>query len=171
MSFLSPTANQDKKPIDHRMQLHDGKKLETSIVVKAAPEDVYRVWRDIENLPQIFPYLKLVEVKSATCSRWVLQPPPGPKMIQWDSEIIEDIPGEMISWKTVGDSDIQHSGSVWFQQLPFDQGCAVRLHVIYALGEGPWEILLEKLIENKSAEALLHGGLEHLKDFFEAPEV
>src|SRR5919205_1309570 len=60
-----------------------------SIVINAAPEEVYAYWRDLENLPRFMRYLESVTVGADGRSHWVARAPGG--SVEWDAEVTEDV--------------------------------------------------------------------------------
>lgn len=98
-----------------------------SITIHRSPEELYRFWRDYANLPK---FMKDIESVTATdpagrTSHWVSQGPTG-KTIEWDSEIHNERPGELIAWRSVG-GDIDTAGSVHFLPAPGGRGTEVRV--------------------------------------------
>src|SRR5262249_37459811 len=91
-----------------------GINVATSITVKESAERLYRFWRNFENLPHVMSYLESVRVTGPTRSRWVVKAPVGLR-IEWDAEIINDLPNELIAWRSVAGSDVTHAGSVRFE--------------------------------------------------------
>jgi uncharacterized membrane protein len=89
-------------------------------------KELYGLWRDFTNLPRFMRHLDSVQCSDDRHSHWVAHLPGG-KHVEWDSEIVNDIPGKLIAWKTVGDPDIAHAGSVHFTPLPNDSGTDVRV--------------------------------------------
>jgi uncharacterized membrane protein len=59
-------------------------------------------------------------------SQWIARGPFGRK-IEWTAEIVEDVPGHHIAWRSVEGSPIRHSGSVGF--LPLEDGRATEVKV------------------------------------------
>jgi uncharacterized membrane protein len=96
--------------------------------MEESAEKIYRFWRDFRNLPLIMPNLESVTVQSEAWSHWVVKGPMGTR-IEWDAEIINDKPHELIAWRTVG-SHIEHAGSVHFEARP-DGGTLVRVSLQY----------------------------------------
>jgi uncharacterized membrane protein len=90
-----------------------GVKIDRSVVVAASPERLYRFWRTLENLPRIMTHLDLVETLSATRSRWRAKAPAG-MPIEWEAEIINDLPPTLIAWRTAPGAPVSHAGSVRF---------------------------------------------------------
>jgi uncharacterized membrane protein len=51
------------------------------------------------------PDVEEVTVTGPTTSHWKVSGPLG-KSVEWDAEIVEDIPNQRIAWKSVGDADV-----------------------------------------------------------------
>ena len=69
-------------------------------------------------------HLESVQVVDDKRSHWVAKAPAGRK-VEWDAEIINEIPGELIAWRTLPGSDVISAGSVHFSRAtgrPFRQG-------------------------------------------------
>lgn len=90
-----------------------GFRVEKSTIVSAAPEQVYAFWRNVENLPRFLDHLESVEVLDSRRSRWIAKGPAGMNA-QWEAEIINEVPGELIGWRSVEKSNVNHAGSVHF---------------------------------------------------------
>jgi len=88
--------------------------VEESIHIDKQPGEVYRFWRRLENLPCFMHHLESVETSAMGRSRWVARGPAGSR-VEWDAEIINDVPDRLIAWRTVG-GDVQSAGSVQFKQ-------------------------------------------------------
>ena len=61
-------------------------------------------------------HLEEVSVIDRFRSHWVARGPLGMR-VEWDAQIISDIPPTLLSWKSVGDSDVVSAGSVRFKAL------------------------------------------------------
>ena len=109
----------------------------TRAITVGHPRDVvYAFWRDFENLPRFMYHLEFVENLGSGRSHWVAKAPAG-RSVEWDAEIVEDVPGERISWRTVNqDNDIAHSGSVSFVTAPGARGTEVHVRLRYDLETG-----------------------------------
>jgi uncharacterized membrane protein len=82
--------------------------------VQSDPEECYRFWRDLENLCDFMDHLQSVREVSNKRSRWVAKLIGGAS-IEWDAEIVKDVPGEMIGWRSLPGSPLQTAGSVRFE--------------------------------------------------------
>jgi uncharacterized membrane protein len=105
-----------------------GVKIDESIVVNAPPQRVYGIWRNLENLPRLLSNVERVEILDRTRSRWTVKGPAGTP-ISWDAELINDKPGEIIAWRTIDSSLVNHAGSVGFE--PVAQGTRVDVSLQY----------------------------------------
>jgi len=99
----------DRRPLFVR-----GLMVKKSVQVASSPEECYRFWRDLENLAGFMDHLQSVRVVSSTRSRWVAKLIGGTS-IEWDAEIVKDVPGEMIGWRSMSGSPLQTAGSVRFE--------------------------------------------------------
>lgn len=105
-------------------------KIERSITVGRPADELYALWRDFEQLPRFMRHLTEVRNEDATHSHWVARLDGG-RTVEWDSEIVNDLPGQLIAWKTVGDPDVAHAGSVHFSAAPAGRGTVVRIVLDY----------------------------------------
>jgi uncharacterized membrane protein len=90
-------------------------KVRQSITIARPAESLYRFWRNMHNLPKIMSHVKSIEVKSPHLSHWVVDSVPGGPSIEWDAEIMTDVPNERIGWRSLQGSDVDHTGSVHFE--------------------------------------------------------
>ncbi len=105
-----------------------GIRVDRSIKVSRAPDELYRAWRNFENLPHFMKHLESVRVLDRIHSHWVAKAPGG-KTVEWDAEIINEHENEMIAWRSLEDADIDNAGSVRF--TPVEGGTEVRVSLEY----------------------------------------
>jgi len=91
-------------------------KIEQRIMVGRPREEVFRIWRNFEQLPKYVDDIESVTALGDGRSHWVARVPGG-NHVEWDSEMVNEIPGELVAWKTVGNPDVAHAGSVHFRDL------------------------------------------------------
>jgi uncharacterized membrane protein len=106
-----------------------GVRVEESIDVAAPAKQIYAYWRRLETLPQFMSHLEEVTTLTNTRSRWRVQAPVG-SPVTWEAQIINDIPGRLIGWRSLPGSRIHHAGSVHFDQ--HDGITSVRVVLEYA---------------------------------------
>lgn len=104
-------------PYGGRSELRpDALRAESMIELDRPAEQLYKLWRDVDNLPAFMPNLLSVREIDALRSHWVAKGPAG-TVVKWDAEIINDVKNELIAWQTLRGSSIDHSGSVHFDAL------------------------------------------------------
>jgi uncharacterized membrane protein len=91
----------------------EGIRVEKSIIINRAREELYRFWRDFENLPRIMTHLEEVRILSPTHSHWAAKAPAG-RSVEWDAEITSDHEYELIAWRSLEGSEVSNAGSVRF---------------------------------------------------------
>ena len=84
--------------------------VKDSIIIERKAVDIYRFWRHLENLPLFINHLDSVEDTGGGHSRWTIKTPMG--LIKWNSEIVEDKPGEKICWRSTTDSKLENRGAL-----------------------------------------------------------
>ena len=87
-----------------------------SVDVERPPSAVYRFWRNFSNLPRVMPHLRSVQVLDDSQSHWIAKGPGGTR-IEWDTEIIDDQPGERLAWRSVEGAALYSAGSVELQPV------------------------------------------------------
>ena len=89
---------------------------EAVTINRPAPE-LYREWRNLESLPDRMRHLESVQELSDGTSHWAARGPGG-KVFEWDAEILQDIPGQLLSWRSLPGSEVISAGSVNFDDVP-----------------------------------------------------
>ena len=105
-------------------------RAERAITINKSPEEFYRFWRDFESLPRFMSHLRSVRTTGENRTHWIAQGPGG-KQFEWDAVITADRPGECISWRTLEGADVDHNGTVRFEQAPGGRGTVVRVQMYY----------------------------------------
>lgn len=103
--------------------------------VRKSPQEVYAFWRQLDNLPAFMAHLEDVQVKDAKTSHWRATAPFG-KTVEWDAEIIEDVPGERISWRSLDGADVDNHGSVRFAPAPGGNATEIFVSISYDIPGG-----------------------------------
>ncbi len=146
-----------------------GKHIRDSITINRPVEDLYNYWRDFSNLAQVLPILESVEVQDPTHSHWTLAGPVGMK-IEWDTEIINEAPNNVIGWRSLENPYVNHAGSVRFRPAPNNQGTEVLIEMEYLPVGGVVSVALMNLL-GKSPEQQISAGLYRFKQLMELGEL
>ena len=96
----------------------------------AAPTSCLPFWRNFGNLPLFMRHLVSVQQTDERRSHWVARAPAG-RTVEWDAEIINEIPNQLIGWRTLENADVVSAGSVRFNQLSPDRGTEVHVRLQY----------------------------------------
>lgn len=111
---IDSDAQYDNEPTKRHLGGTNGVLVEDAITIYRPVSEVYAYWRNLENLPRFMEHLEEVRVLDRSHSHWIARGPLG-VLVEWDAEIINDIPPTLLSWKSVGYSDVISAGSVRFK--------------------------------------------------------
>ena len=106
-----------------------GIRVDESVTINRPISELYRFWRNLENLPQFMFHLESVERITDTLSRWRAMGPAG-STVEWNAEIINEVPDQVIGWRSIEGSDVVSAGSVNFDQVT--GGTRVRVRLQYS---------------------------------------
>ncbi|MFJ9721452.1 SRPBCC family protein [Streptomyces sp. NPDC101209] len=109
--------------------------LTAATTVTQPPEEVHALWRDLERLPDFMAHLDEVRATGPRTSHWRASAPFG-KAVEWEAETTQDIPGQLITWRSVDGADIDNSGEVRFVPAPGNRGTEIRVTLRYDLPGG-----------------------------------
>jgi uncharacterized membrane protein len=143
--------------------------IEKSITINHSPAELYKFWRNLENLPVFMEDLESVTPLDGARSHWVASGPGG-KRIEWDAEIYNEKEGEMIAWRSLAGSDITNAGSVHFDPAPDGRGTYVKVTLNYNPPGGKAAALFAKLFGKEPGQLVEHN-LKRLKQLIETGEI
>jgi len=146
-----------------------GSHVERTVTILRSPAELYAEWRDLEMLPEIMSHLESVTPLVGLRSRWVARGP-GDTRVTWEAEIVADEPERLIAWRSVGQSDVEHAGSVRFTPAPGDRGTEVKVILTYAPPAGRMGVALATLL-GRSPDQDVREDLRRFKQRMEAAEV
>jgi uncharacterized membrane protein len=135
-----------------------------SITINRAPEMVYEFWRDLKNLPRFMAHLESVELTNGT-STWRAKAPAG-MTVEWQAEILQDRPGEVIAWRSLDGATVPNRGAVRFQAAPGGRGTQVHVELKYDPPGGMLAATIAKLFGEEPGQQIA-GDLRRLKQVLE----
>jgi uncharacterized membrane protein len=139
-----------------------------SIVINASAEELYQFWRDLENLPRFMRYLESVQVTGEGRSHWVAKAPGG--SVEWDAEVTEDRPNQLIAWRSLEGSEVETSGSVRFEPAVGGRGTVVHVQLDYNPPGGAVGALFAKLF-GEDPDGQMQIDLRRFKQVIELGEI
>jgi uncharacterized membrane protein len=146
-----------------------GVRVEKSVTINAPVENVYAFWRNLENLPRFMNNLERVEVKDAKRSHWWAKGPAG-TTVDWEAEIINEVPHELIGWRSIDGSRIDNAGSVHFTRLDNGRGTELKVVLRYDPPAGVLGAAVSKILGEDPA-ANVQEDLRRLKMLLETGEI
>jgi uncharacterized membrane protein len=146
-----------------------GTLVEESVTINRPIEELYRFWRNLENLPQFMHHLESVERVTDTLSRWRAKGPGG-KTIEWNAEIINEVPNQVIGWRSIEGSDVVSAGSVNFDDAGPGRGTRVRVRLQYSPPGGKVGAAVARLL-GRDAATEIREDLRRFKQLVETGEV
>ncbi len=145
-----------------------GPRVDRCVTINRPLDEVYRFWRNFENLPRFMHHLLSVTVFDERRSHWVARAPAGRK-VEWDAEIVDEAANERIAWRAVDNADVEHAGSVTFSPAPGHRGTEVRVMLHYAPPAGRLGAALAKVFGEEPAQQVARD-LRTFKQVMEAGE-
>ena len=149
---------------EHGVLGNKGIRVEQSIDVSLPPARVFAFWRNLENLPIFMPHLKSVERREDGISHWTVEGPAGTEF-EWDAEIINERPGEMLAWQSLRGADVQNAGTVRFR--PLKNGTRVTVVLQYQPPGGQIGAVVASLF-GESPDQQLKADLQRFREWVEA---
>jgi uncharacterized membrane protein len=122
-----------------------GTKVEESVTINRPVVEVYRFWRNFENLPRFMDHLDAVAVIDETRSHWVAKGPAGTRA-EWDAVIHNEIDDQLIAWRSLPGSEINNAGSVHFTPSADGTSTEVRVVLSYEPPAGKVGVAFAKLL-------------------------
>jgi uncharacterized membrane protein len=143
--------------------------VEKSITINKPPQELYKFWRDFENLPRFMENLESVTQLDANRSHWMASGPGG-KKVEWDAEIYNEKEGELIAWRSLSGADVTNAGSVHFEPALDGRGTYLKVTLNYNPPGGKAAALFAKLFGSEPGQLVEHN-LKRLKQLVETGEI
>jgi uncharacterized membrane protein len=145
-----------------------GIKLEHSVTINRRPEELYDFWCNFENLPSFMNHLEAVHVTGENRWHWVAKGPAGTR-VEWDAEVYNQKPHELIAWRTLEGADVASAGSVRFEPAVGGRGTTVRVALKYDPPGGALGAAVARLFGESPAQQI-DEDLRRFKQLIETGE-
>lgn len=145
--------------------------VEQSFLINRPAEELYRFWRNFENLPRIMTHLESVHVLDDRRSHWVAKAQVmGGKRFEWDAEITHDEPNTLIGWRSLPGADIKNSGQIRFGRAMGDRGTEVHVFIDYVPPAGRLGHLIASML-GQNPRRVVREDLRNFKRIMEIGEI
>jgi uncharacterized membrane protein len=158
--------------IDRSEQGNKGIQVERAVTINMPRDQLYRIWRNFENLPRFMKHLQRVDVDETTGgkrSHWVAKAPFG-REIAWNAEITEDRENEMISWRSRPGSIVGSMGTVRFVDAQNTLGTIVHVLMQYNPPGGSLGAAIARMFGEEPGQQL-RSDLRNFKMMMETGEI
>lgn len=146
-----------------------GTHVRESIRLELPLGEVYRFWRRLENLPRFMSHLVAVTDLGGGRSHWTARGPAG-VTVEWDAEIINQIPNRVLAWRSLPGGDVTSAGSVTFEPARAERGTQLTVTLQYAPPAGPLGRAVATLFRREPSQTI-REDLRTLKQILEAGEI
>jgi uncharacterized membrane protein len=157
------SSAQTNRDLDER-----GILVTTAYTINKSAEELFKFWRNFDNLPSFMTHLEDVKIIDDKRSHWKAKAPAG-WSVEWEAEITEDDPNKAISWKSLEGADIPNRGSVLFTEVP-ERGTEVKVALQYLPPLGKFGSLIARIF-GEEPHHQIKEDLRHFKQLMEAGEI
>ena len=154
-------GNPENVSVPHEQGIH----VNETIVINRPVEEIYNFWHHFEQLPQFMDHLESVEPLPNGHSHWVAKAPAGLK-VDWEAEVVNDVPNQVIGWRSLENSTIPNAGSVRFKPMPGNRATEVNVEMEYVPPAGNLGKAVAALFGKEPGQQI-RGDLERLKEILE----
>jgi len=143
----------------------EARHVRKSITIGKSPEEIYMFWRNFENLPRFMPHLQSVRELDGKRSHWTVKCPAG-SSVEWDAEIVEDIPNQLIRWRSLPGADVENAGVMRLSKATGGRGTVVTVELDYKPPGGTFGATVAKLL-GQAPEKQVPADLRRLRQVLE----
>ena len=153
------------RPRHHSSGVH----MQAAFTINKPVNEVYRYWRDLQDLPRFMRHLESVRKLDDRRSEWTMRGPMG-SSFTWQAEIVDEAENRYIVWRSMPGSVVESSSSLEFREAPGGRGTELVAAMHYNrignyIGRGLAEVL------GTVPERVLREELRRFKQFVEAGEI
>ena len=146
-----------------------GVHVRESVRLEVPVAEVYRFWRRLEQLPRFMSHLERVTETGDGRSHWAAIGPGGLR-VEWQAEIINEVPNQVLAWRSLPDSDVVSAGSVNFQAVRGGRGTQIDVDLQYAPPAGRAGAVIASWFGREPSQTI-REDLRRLRQLLEAGEV
>ncbi len=121
--------------------------IQESIYIDSPRDEVYQVWRKLENLPLFMKHLEEVKELDSRHSIWKANFKGLPNL-EWKATIVDEIEGKLLTWQSDKDASIHNAGRVSFFDAPIGRGTEIHVKIVYMPPAGKIGTVAARLFNN-----------------------
>lgn len=142
--------------------------VQQSITINKTEDELYRAWRNPENLSLIMKHFAEITALDEDRAHWAIKTPFG-QVMEWNAQIVENRPGELLRWRSI-ETGGSHEGWVSFRPGPSTWGTEVTLSLGF---DSSGANLLGRLLRRSKLvpRMLVLKALQRFKSLMEAGEI
>ncbi len=144
-------------------------KVEQRVTIQRDPSELYRFWRELQNLPRVMYDLQEVRPIDEKRSRWVAYGALG-RTVEWDAEISEERENEFLAWRSLPNSEVETNGFIRFTRLPHNRGTLVTVSMEHRPPLGKLGATVASILGH-GLDNKLEESLRRFKSLMEAGEI
>jgi uncharacterized membrane protein len=163
------TAEPDRSDTRKALGGERGVRVRESIRIERPVDEVYRFWRQLENLPRFMSNLERVTDFGGGRSHWVAKAPAG-TTVEWDAELIDDTENKRLSWRSLEGADVVTAGSVTFEPVRTGRSTEIAVNLQYSPPAGKLGSTVAWLFGREPAQTI-REDLRRLKQLIETGEI
>ena len=164
---VNPAVQNDPERVS--VPQEQGIHVRKTVTINRPVEELYSFWRNLENLPRFMNHLEAVTVQEVGRSHWKAKAPAG-MSVEWDAEIVSEVPNEVIAWRSLANAQVANAGSVRFKAAPGGRGTELKVELEYVPPAGKLGATVAKLF-GEAPDQQISDDLRRFKQLMEAGEV
>lgn len=133
------------------------------------PQEIYNFLKDYQNLQKTMKGVEEIRPLSSQQFHWRIRLKTGLYM-EWDVEIVEDIPNTMIRWQSLPQSNIDTKGIVIFSKSPTSTGTIISVSLDCDLPSGS-VTGFAAILTGDDPSNMIQANLHRLKAYLETGEI
>jgi uncharacterized membrane protein len=144
--------------------------VERSITIGKTADELYQRWSDPETLPRVMRGLGTLRASGDGRMHWKVEGPLG-RAFEWDSETVDERPGQGIGWRSLPGAAIPNEGSIRLRPAPADRGTVVTLRLRFDPPGGALGEAAVKLMGTTPLNVAADAALRRFKSLVETGEI
>lgn len=145
-----------------------GIRIDEEVRVNRPAAQLYKFWRNLENLPRFMHHINCVQMRPDGTSHWEVNGPAG-ITVAWDAEIVNDIENQVIGWRSLPGSQVDSGGSVRFEEAG-DGATVVKVSLQYNPPGGGIGARVARLF-GEDAETMIREDMGRFRELMETGTV